>query len=96
MLCIAPASLAPLLMASMAGPESEPKLMAEMLTTDFGRKADRRPRAAEHLASRGQDDAFVVVPVGDAGGRRDIGEGAVLDDDAALGCSMSLSVPKPT
>ena len=40
-------------------------------------------RAAEHLG-RGQDDAFVVVPVGDAGGRRDIGEGAVLDDDIAL------------
>ena len=41
-----PAASAPRLSASTALPDSEPKLMPEMLTTDAGRTAWARPRAA--------------------------------------------------
>ena len=44
MLCKQPAMAAPRLSASMAGPEREPKLMAEMFTTEAGRKAAGRLR----------------------------------------------------
>ncbi len=44
--CRQPAMAAPLLSDSTALPDSEPKLIPEMLTTDPGRKACRRPRAA--------------------------------------------------
>ena len=43
-LCQQPASAAPLLSASMALADSEPKLIPEMLTTEAGRNAWRRPR----------------------------------------------------
>ena len=39
-----PAIAAPLLSASTALPDSEPKLIPEMLTTELGRKACVRPR----------------------------------------------------
>ena len=44
--CRQPAMAAPRLSASTALPESEPKLMPEMLTTEAGRIASLRPRAA--------------------------------------------------
>ena len=48
-----PARAAPLLSASMALPDSEPKLMPEMLTTEEGRKACGRPRAAPITLAQG-------------------------------------------
>ena len=39
--------------AAIALPDSEPKLMAEMLTTDAGRKALRRPRASPSTFAEG-------------------------------------------
>src|SRR6476660_3543564 len=44
-LCRQAASTAPRLSASIALPDSDPKLIAEMLTTDCGRNAPGRPRA---------------------------------------------------
>jgi len=44
--CMHPARTAPSLSARIAAPESAPKLMPETFTTDAGRKACRRPRAA--------------------------------------------------
>ncbi len=38
----------------MALPDNEPKLMAEMLTTDCGRNASRRLRAAPRTLAHGK------------------------------------------
>jgi hypothetical protein len=48
-----PARAAPRLSASTAAPDSEPKLIAEMFTTDAGRNASRRPRAAPSTFAHG-------------------------------------------
>ena len=53
MFCRQPASAAPRLSASTAWPDSDPKLIAEMLTTDSGRKAPRRSRAAPSTLAQG-------------------------------------------
>ena len=51
--CRHPASAAPRLSASTALPDSDPKLIPEMLTTESGRKACRRPRAAPSTLAHG-------------------------------------------
>ncbi len=51
--CRHPARAAPSLSAATALPDSDPKLMAEMLTTDSGRKAPGRPRAAPSTLAQG-------------------------------------------
>ncbi|TWH69805.1 hypothetical protein JD77_04819 [Micromonospora olivasterospora] len=66
MLCRQPARAAPRLSASTAFPEREPKLMPEMLTTDSGRKARTRPRAAPSTFAHGS--ATSCPAVGDDGG----------------------------
>ena len=43
---------APRLRASMALPDSEPKLIAEMLTTESGRNAGVVPARHQHLGAR--------------------------------------------
>ena len=53
MLCRQPAMAAPRLSASIALPDSDPKLIAEMLTTDLGRNASRRSRAAPITLAQG-------------------------------------------
>jgi hypothetical protein len=55
----------PRLSASIAAPDSEPKLIAEMLTTDAGRNAAAAAGRTEHLGA-GQLD--VVPGGGDDGG----------------------------
>ena len=52
--CRQPAIAAPLLSDSIALPDSEPKLMPEMLTTEPGRKACVRPRAAPITLAQGR------------------------------------------
>ena len=64
-LCRQPASAAPRLRASTALPDSDPKLIAEMLTTDAGRNAARRPRPPDHLGARQVD---LVAAFGADGG----------------------------
>ena len=51
--CRHPASAAPRLSASTALPDSEPKLIPEMLTTESGRNARRRRRAAPSTFAHG-------------------------------------------
>lgn len=64
-----------------AGPDSEPKLMPEMLTTELGRNACRlATRSPEDLGAR-QDHGVRGVH---RRGRGDVGEGAVLEDRVAL------------
>ena len=53
-LCMHPARAAPRFSASTAAPDSEPKLMAEMFTTDAGRNASRRPRAEPSTFAAGR------------------------------------------
>jgi hypothetical protein len=50
----------------MAAPLSAPKLIPEMLTTDAGRKASRRPRAAPSTLAHGRS-ASMPAPGEDAG-----------------------------
>ena len=52
--CRQPAIAAPRLSASIALPDSEPKLIPEMLTTEAGRNACRRPRAAPSTLALGR------------------------------------------
>ncbi len=52
-LCRQPACAAPRFRASMARALSEPKLMAETLTTESGRKARGRPWAAPSTLAAG-------------------------------------------
>lgn len=52
-LCRQSASAAPLLRASTALPDNEPKLIAEMLTTELGRNAPGRFRAAPITLAHG-------------------------------------------
>ena len=52
--CRQPASTAPRLSASTALPDSDPKLIAEMFTTDFGRNAPGRSRAAPSTLAHGK------------------------------------------
>ncbi len=77
---------APRLSASTAGPLSEPKLMAEMLTTDAGRKAFARPCVAPRTLAAGTG-----VPLG-AGG---MGKAACLMIRYSSASSRLLSLPKP-
>jgi hypothetical protein len=51
--CRQPANTAPLLRASTARPDSDPKLIPEMFTTESGRKACRRRRAAPSTFAHG-------------------------------------------
>ncbi len=53
MFCRQPASAAPRLRASTAGPDSEPKLIPEMFTTESGRNAPRRPRGPPNTLAPG-------------------------------------------
>lgn len=50
-----PASAAPLFSAATALPESDPKLIPEMFTTDSGRNARLRPRAAPSTLAHGMN-----------------------------------------
>ena len=45
----------------MALPDSNPKLMAEMLTTDFGRNAPGRPRAAPITLAHGNSTSCAAI-----------------------------------
>ena len=47
----------------MALADSDPKLIAEMLTTDFGRKAPRRPRAAPITLAHGTSTSWAASGV---------------------------------
>ena len=75
-LCRQSASTAPRLRASTALPDSDPKLIAEMLTTDFGRNAPRRSRAAPITLAHGK---FDLVRGHRRRRRHGPTEGAVLD-----------------
>ena len=59
-----PASAAPRLSASIAFADSDPKLIPEMLTTDAGLSACRRPRAAAHHLGGRERNALLGVPTG--------------------------------
>ncbi len=63
-----PARAAPRLSASMAFAESDPKLMPEMLTTDCGRKARARPRAAPTTFAAGSGTPSSACRAVDAAG----------------------------
>jgi hypothetical protein len=52
-LCSTPAMAAPLLSASTAGPESDPKLIAEMLATELGRNFSLRSRSSPSTLAEG-------------------------------------------
>ena len=52
-LCRHPAAAAPRLMASIAAPDSDPKLIADTLTTDDGRNAPRRSRCPPRTFAAG-------------------------------------------
>ena len=76
-LCMHPASAAPRLSAVIAVPDIEPKLIAEMFTTEAGRNALARPRGPPSTLALGRPVVGRVVV------RQRLGEGAVLDDRVA-------------
>jgi hypothetical protein len=76
----------------MALPESEPKLIAEMLTTDCGRNAFRRPRAAPKTLAQGSWTSWPAA--GEDGGMARPNVRCLMTGYPAV-YSMSLSVPKP-
>jgi hypothetical protein len=61
--CVQPASAAPRLSASTAAPDSEPKLIAEMLTTEAGRYAWARPRAPPSTLALGSSTSCPACTV---------------------------------
>ncbi len=73
-----PASAAPRLSASTAPPDSEPKLVAEMLTTDGGRNADVRPRAAPSTLAQGRATSWSEAGLDGGIAAQEVGEGARL------------------
>ena len=67
--CRHPASAAPRLSAVTALADSAPKLMPEMLTTESGRNACRRPRAAPSTFAHGSRACSpLCLPVGATAG----------------------------
>ncbi len=87
--CIAPASAAPLLRAVTAGPDSDPKLIAEMFTTLAGRNALARPRGPPSTLAEGS---------GLCGSCRSGNAPAnvrCFTYACPCTCSTSMSVPKP-
>jgi hypothetical protein len=60
-LCRQSANTAPRLRASTALPDSDPKLIAEMLITDFGRNAPGRPRAAPITLAHGKSTSWAAI-----------------------------------
>ena len=81
-LCMQPAIAAPLLSASTALAESEPKLIAEMLTSESGRNFLARSRGPPRIFA---DGSGVSSPTLRVRRRHHVGERAVLDDRVALG-----------
>ena len=61
-LCRQPASAAPRLIASIALPDSEPKLIPETFTTDSGRNACRRPRGPPSTFADGSRASWPTAP----------------------------------
>ena len=87
-----PASAAPRLSASTAGPDSEPKLIAEKFTTESGRNAPGRPRAAPSTLAHGTHASCPAD--GDEGGATRANVACLTIGYDGV-CSTSLSVPKP-
>ena len=87
-----PARSAPRLSASIALPDSAPKLMPEMFTTELGRKACRRPRGPPSTFADGSGlSSWACAAVG-APGPRNV---RCLMTTYPADVSMSLSVPNP-
>ena len=92
MFCVQPASAAPRLSASTAGPDSEPKLIAEKFTTESWRKAPGRRRAAPSTLAQGTHASWPAVGVEGGATRANVACLTIGYDGV---CSMSLSVPNP-
>ena len=78
--------------ASTAGPDSEPKLIAEKFTTESGRNAPARPRAAPTTLAHGTHASWPAD--GDEGGATRANVACLTIGYDGV-CSTSLSVPKP-
>src|SRR4051794_41918143 len=90
--CRQPASAAPRLSAVTALADSAPKLIPEMLTTESGRNACCRPRAAPSTFAHGSHACSPLwLAVG--GGARAQGPGLLITQPG--GGSGSLSLPHP-
>ncbi|WP_207919654.1 hypothetical protein [Micromonospora sp. KC207] len=83
----------PRLSAATALPDSEPRLIPEMLTTDSGRNTRARPRAAPSTFAHGSRTSCPAVAAADGGTARPNVRCLMIGYPAV--CSMSLSVPNP-
>src|SRR5690606_31628277 len=91
-LCRAPVIAQPRLIASTAGPDRDPTLIALTLTAEVGRNGFARPRAAPSTLAQGMT---TFSPAWGRTGGDTAANVACLMTGAPSRNSTSLSVPKP-
>jgi hypothetical protein len=87
-----PAKAAPLFRASIALPDSEPKLIPEMLTTESGRKLWRRRRLPPRIFAHGSHASCPDFWADGGTARPNVRWLTIMYPGV---CSISLSVPNP-